>query len=101
MKNPKDYEIYRYYKGEEKNPFYGENRVHAMWWDGEKMYHETQPDFKQRVKDQLLDAIKKNELSGPLLNEKLSLEVRSIIFFLDLWHGKWFPYDDKDLIFEY
>lgn len=95
-------QLFKYYHGEEECPF--ESRSDGIWWFGEKMiYDQTKnhPDFFSHFKEQLISAIKDGHCRGRLVDESLSLDHRTIIFFLDLWHGKWFPYDNWDVIDTY
>ena len=62
---------------------------------------EEDEGFFARVKDSLLTAIEKKEVSGNLIEEKRSIEERTLIFFLDLWNGKTYPNDSLDDIFTY
>ena len=94
--------VFKYYHGEDKCPY--KDNVGWLWWHGEKMiYDETKssPDFFPYLKNELIDALEKGQCLGPLLDESISLDQRAIMFYLDLWHGKWFPYDDFDVIFTY
>ena len=93
----------RYYKGEEENPFDG-GSIDALWWSGEKMLADNVSDdksFFQRLKDSLEDAIASEECFGVLVDSSIPIDKRAIIFYLDLWHGKHFPYDDLDIINQY
>lgn len=93
----------RYYKGEEENPFDG-GSIDALWWSGEKMLADNVSDdksFFQRLKDSLEDAIASKECFGVLVDSSIPIDKRAIIFYLDLWHGKHFPYDDLDIINQY
>lgn len=96
--------LFKYYHGEDECPF-ERTSTDAMWWAGEQMiYNQTreQPDyFFPHFKELLKEAIKDGHCRGALIDESLSLDQRTIIFYLDLWHGKWFPYDDFDVIFTY
>lgn len=93
----------RYYKGEEECPF-DRGSIDALWWSGERslsdnVFHDK--SFFQRLKDSLEDALTSGECSGALIDSSIPLEKRAIIFYLDLWHGKNFPYDDLDIIRQY
>lgn len=97
------YELYKYYKGEQKNPF-DESELAALWWDGEKSFHEkatSDTTFIETVSNLLRSAIKNNAVSGTLINESVDFDKRALIYYLDIWHGKWYPYDDANLIFNY
>jgi len=93
----------RYYKGEDKNPFEVNSNA-SLWWDGEKMLVDNVSDdksFFQRLKDDLEDSIKAGDLEGVYTDSSIPIEKRAIILYLDLWHGKWFPYDDPEIINRY
>ena len=95
--------LFKYFRSEKVCPF-EEKSNDAMWWHGERMiYEQTQewPEFFSNIQKQLKDAINNGNCSGRLVDESLSLDQRTIIFFLDLWHGKWFPYDDWSVIDTY
>ena len=47
------------------------------------------------------DALSHNSLNGRLLDKSISKKERILLFYLDLWHGKWFPYDNLDEIRNY
>ena len=97
--------LFKYFHGESESdcPYkHGSNA--GMWWFGEKMiYDQTKDnnDFFDRFKRILVEAIEEGCCHDRLINESLSLDQRTIIFYLDLWHGKWFPYDDRRVIDTY
>ena len=96
--------MYKYFKGEQENPFAAKDQLSAKWWDGEKSFHEntqSDPNFSDTVSKMLKDAIKANDVTGILADETVDFNKRILIFYLDIWHSKWFPYDDLDLIFKY
>ena len=75
-----------------------------MWWFGEKMIYDqtkTFPDFFDNFRNNLIKCISEGGCSGRLVDDSLSLDHRTIIFYLDLWHGKWFPYDGWSVIDTY
>ena len=89
----------KYYKGEKEPPKdFDENEV--MWWSGEKLLSEKcrEPSFWDTLKKTFKDAEKSNSLSGTLANNSIPENKRIIIFFLDIWHGRFFPYDSLDII---
>lgn len=93
----------RYYKGEEECPF-ERGSINALWWAGERSLSESvssDESFFQRLKDSLEDAIASGECFGALIDSSIPLDKRIIIFYLDLWHGKHFPYDNLDIINQY
>lgn len=95
--------LLKYYKGEETNP----NRMGsdaALWWEGEKAFINAcchNSGFFSRVRLSLEDAIRSNGVNGLLADNSIDINRRVVIYYLDLWHGKWFPYDDFDRIFTY
>lgn len=103
MKENNLLDLFKYYKGEERNPN-KPNTDEALWWEGEKVFFDTcsqDKDFFSRTKGLLQDAIDNKSVNGSLADSQIDLNKRTIIFFLDLWHGKWYPYDDLDRIFTY
>ncbi len=95
--------LFKYYKGEEECP-YEKGSKEGMWWEGERMFFVSfveDEGFLRRMIDRLKDAIKEGRVTHPLDDERMGIEQRANIFYLDLWHGKWFPYDDRDLLFDY
>lgn len=93
----------RYYKGEEECPF-DRGSIDALWWSGEKSLSDNVSDdksFFQRLKDSLEDALTSGDCDGVLIDSSIPFEKRAIIFYLDLWHGKNFPYDNLDIINQY
>ena len=93
----------RYYKGEAECPF-DESSVEALWWSGEKSLADNvfgDKNFFQRLKESLEEAIVSDECTGVLIDSSIPIEKRTIIFYLDLWHGRNFPYDDLDIINQY
>ena len=97
-------EHFKYYKQEKENPFKGTDQNSAMWWDGEKELFEQverAPKFWEKLEIQFDQALKDRGLSGILVDETVEKGKRMVIFYLDLWHGKWFPFDDLDAIKDY
>lgn len=94
--------LFKYYHGEDVCPF-EERSNDAMWWAGEKMIYDQSagPGFFSHFKGMLKEMLDKGTCSGRLTDESLSLDQRTIILYLDLWHGKWFPYDEWDVIETY
>ena len=97
--------LFKYFHGEsEEDCPFEHGSKEGMWWFGERMIYDQTinfPDFFSNFKEQLATAIKDGQCSGRLIDESLSLDQRTIIFYLDLWHGKWFPYDDWGVIDTY
>ncbi len=95
--------LFKYFHGEDDCP-YQEKSNNAMWWFGEKMIYDqtlTFPDFLEGFQSRLEEAINEGHCSGQLMDQDIPIEKRTIIFYLDLWHGKWFPYDDWSVIETY
>ena len=96
----KEFEIYKYYKGEKENPFKSKDVLSSRWWEGERMYHEGgegHPDLHVSYESKLKEYIKKGYVSGPLIDESIPIEKRALLLFLDLWSGKWFLYEDNPI----
>lgn len=95
--------LFRYYKGEEECPF-ERNSNAALWWGGEKMLADNvscDERFFQRLKDSFEEDLAAGDLEGVYVDSSIPLEKRVIMLYLDLWHGKFFPYDDFDIINQY
>lgn len=100
------FKYYKYQDGEEKNPYVGKDANAALWWDGEKTFHQriSEPDgddFIKRLEEWFDDSFKIGAVSGPLADTSVPKSKRVLMFYLDLWHGKWYPDDDLDMIFDY
>ena len=94
---------FKYYKGEENSP-YGQNSTENLWWSGEKHIYENVLDdveFFERITHDYQDALENGYCKGVLTDKTIPEIKRVIMFYLDLWHGKWFPYDNLDVIFTY
>jgi hypothetical protein len=94
---------FKYYHGEQKNPFEKKKENAATWWFGEKLFYESisREDgdrFIKRITRDYDDALSHNILKGKLLDRSIPKKDRILLFYLDLWHGKWFPYDNLDEI---
>lgn len=97
-------EHFKYFKGEAENPFKETDKTSAMWWDGEKALFdsvERNSDYWETCKSSYKTSLDEGELSGTLVDMNVPEERRVIIFFLDIWHGKWFPFDSLDAIETY
>ena len=96
------FKAFKYYKGEKDNPFIDEGDS-AMWWSGEKLMYEAceHQEFIDDWCEMYKEGLKNNDFSGPLLDKSISIPQKLIILYLDLWHGKWFPYEDLDIIKSY
>lgn len=93
---------FKYYNREEEPPTdFDANK--RLWWAGEKMLLEKchEPSFWNKLKFSFQEAEKAKALSGILTDNSISDTKRIIIYFLDLWHGKFFPYDSLDEIDKY
>ncbi len=95
--------LFKYYKMEESNPSKA-NTDAALWWEGERVFATkciNDDSFFDRVKGLLQEAINNKEVNGTLADSSIDINKRTIIYFLDLWHGKWYPYDNLNRIFTY
>lgn len=103
MKKETLFSLFKYYHGE-KEPPEEYNRVQALWWEGERQLAQKitdNPEYFETILNAYRDAMKEKSLSGILADRSLDERKRAIIFYLDLWHGRYYPYDSLDLIFEY
>ena len=96
----------KYYTGGTDNPYVGMNQNSALWWEGERAFYEavSTPDggeFLSRLEEWFDKAEREGHLSGRLVDAAIPKKERLLVFFLDLWHGKNFPYDDLDEINKY
>lgn len=97
-------EHFKYFKNEKENPFKENNKTAAMWWDGEKILFdkvEKNSDYWETCKSSYKKAFDNGKCFGKLMDTNISEERRVIMFFLDIWHGKWFPFDNLDAIQSY
>ncbi len=98
---------FKYYNLEEKNPFVEKNSNASIWWDGEKLFYENisregEGDaFISRLQESYDSAKANSYLSGIHLDSTITERNHLLVFYLDLLHGKWFPYDDLNIIKEY
>jgi len=95
--------ICKYYHGEDSPP-HNADKNYKLWWGGEKLFvanYTDDEEFFTRIKESFAEADKGGHLSGPLIDASIPLDKRILIFYLDLWHGKWFPYDSYDEISNY
>lgn len=112
MEKQQDYSLYKYYKGEKENPFVNKDRSTPMtkeainaagWWDGEKMFHNnatSDPDFVKIAENSLRQAINDDDYTYEYLrDESISFKKRTLIFYLQRWSNKWFPYDDPNTFY--
>ena len=95
---------FKYYNGEETNPFLKKHENSAHWWEGEKIFRgnltgEEGDDFIKRVTEMYRGALAAKNVSGRLADTSLPEKERILIFYLDLWNGKWTG--DYDAIFTY
>ena len=96
---------FKYYCGEENNP-YSEQDLAAMWWDGEKLFYdnisgEDGDTFIENIKNGYENALTNKDTSEIHKDKSMSKQDHILLFFLALWHSKWFPYDDWDVIKKY
>lgn len=92
----------KYYHGEKENPFADRNG--SLWWGGEKVFVERcerESTFFARIKDMYLEALSHKQVTHALADMSRPEDKRVLIFFLDLWHGRHFPYDSLDAILDY
>ena len=104
MKTEKLLDLFKYFKNEKVNPFVGRDDNAALWWDGEKLLYENvkkDDAYWNRLMTSFDNAINAGNCGGNLLDNAQSKEKRAILFFLDIWHGRNFPYDSFDVIKEY
>ncbi len=95
--------LFKYYNNEEQCP-YEANSNEQLWWNGEKALlerYQQDSSFWERIIVSLKEAIMDGKCTGILTDTSLPIEQRAIVFYLDLWHGKNYPYDDLDLIYKY
>ena len=101
---PKILSLFKYFRGEEKCPFPEWMSDSAMWWAGECLFYEMISNNNgtwDKFKNDLNEGIEKGYITGLLADESISIEQRLIVSFMDLWHGKWFPYDNWDKIYDF
>ena len=58
-------------------------------------------NFFYRLVDFYKEVLASGDCSGALVDQSFPIEKRVILFYLDLWHGKNFPYDSLDVINQY
>ena len=97
---------FKYYRGEGHNPHINKDDNAAMWWEGEKLFYDniSQEDgdaFIERMKDDYEKSVTISEIIELYKTKSLSKRDQILRFYLDLWHGKWFPYDNWDVINQY
>lgn len=97
---------FKYYHGEEQNPFADKDKNAAMWWSGEKLFYDTisredGDGFVNNIKKSYEKALTYNDTSDIHKDPSLSKKDHILLFYLDMWHGKWFPYDDFNVINQY
>ena len=97
---------FKYYRGEPVNPYIGISENATTWWEGEKAFYDASsaPDgdeFISRVTRWFDKADSEGELLGRLTERSTPKNERVLVFFLDLWHGKHFPYESLDEINKY
>lgn len=93
----------KYYTGEEECP-YEDGSNEALWWNGEKCLLDSvscDENFFYRLVGSYKEALASGDCSGALVDQSFPFEKRVILFYLDLWHGKNFPYDSLDVINQY
>ena len=94
---------FKYYTGEDEPP-QNFNKNKRMWWYGEKELYNlcsSNQSYWINLKNAFTDALNQGSLSGILIDKSMEEVKRIIIFFLDIWHSKHFPYDSLDEINNY
>lgn len=97
---------FKYYHEEGQNPFTGKDENAAMWWEGEKLFFDSisRKDgdvFLDNITEMYENALTYNDTSEIHRDKSMSKKNHILLFFLDMWHGKWFPYDEWDVIKKY
>ena len=95
--------LLKYYKGEEAPPD-AFNPVQSLWWEGERSlvgHVENDDGFYNRLLTTYREALENNAVSGILADKKIDENKRAIVYYLDIWHGQYYPYDSLDLIYQY
>ena len=97
---------FKYYNGEETNPFTGKDENAELWWDGESQFYtaisrEDGDMVIRNVTEWYDGALRGGKVFGMLTDLSIPKNVRVLVFWLDLWHGKFYPYEDLDLINNY
>ncbi|MBO4923395.1 MAG: hypothetical protein J5382_04630 [Bacteroidales bacterium] len=85
---------FKYYSGEDVNPFLKKKDNSAQWWDGEKLFYDNLTardgdEFAGRITKLYRVALAAKKVSGRLADTSLTEKERVLIFYLDLWNGKW------------
>ncbi len=113
MEKQQDYSLYKYYKGEKENPFVNKDKnapiekdlnYPALWWDGKRRFHEgttRNPISVENIGKDLQKAIDEGYADDILTDESIDFKKRTLMFYLDLWGNKWFPYDGFGGIYKY
>ena len=97
---------FKYYKGEEENPFPEDDIRRNFWW-GEMMFSQL-PDLEAKFEEYEKDALEwrewllehKPNQAAHLLNTNSTRQL-CIAYYIVLLFGKWSPYDDQEWILEY
>lgn len=97
---------FKYYHGEDSNPFIDKDMNAEMWWDGEKLFYDSisREDgdvFIKNITEWYKDALSYNDTSEIHRDKSMSKMEHILLFYLDMWHSKWFPDGDWDVIKEY
>ena len=78
----KDFSMYKYFKGELKNPFSENDLLASKWWNGERLFYEnaqSNPHFIDIIRKQLKEAIETNNVSSILVDETVDINRRILI----------------------
>ena len=78
----KDFSMYKYFKGELKNPFSENDLLASKWWNGERLFYEnaqSNPHFIDIIRKQL-----KEQYSNVRLLYSASCELLSLVRIFDI-----------------
>ena len=97
---------FKYFRGEEKNPFIGKDENASMWWSGEKLFYDSisrkdGDEFIERITGWYEAALTNNDTPDIHRDKSMSKRNHILLYYLDMWHGKWFPNDDWKAIMGY
>ena len=97
---------FKYYRGEKENPFEGINENASLWWGGEKLFYDTISreggnEFIENIKKLFEKTVPIDEIIEVYREKSMSKNDQLLLFYLDQWHSKWFPYDDWNVIKKY
>lgn len=95
-----NYELYKYFKGEEKSPFdHQKESSKDFFWYIESMHFESSKhgnNFHNGLVNGLKGHIDNNKNKKNILtDESISIDKRALIYYIDMIMGKWLPYSDS------